>query len=187
MSSRATLFAAFLLAIAGLLYGVKLRNYPYGARPCQLPCTMMALKTFALDHEGQYPNVNDDPFLSLQALFPNYLDGNKLSGISGNMSDAVQRLLTNRTLDSNSCSWVYFPGFRTDDPINLMIIMEARGGIGFNGFRDSEGSHAVGFASGEFRQVSAADWERFLQEQARLRSETIARRDSKLEKAGVKP
>jgi hypothetical protein len=175
VKSRVTMAVALLASLAATLYGAYRWCYPYGSRPCQLPCTMMALVTYALDHNGYFPNVSNHPFTSLESLYPNYVDGDKLSGISGDRREVSRRLGEGRSLDSNVSSWVYFPGFRSDDPPALAVLVEARAGLGFDGSRAPAGSHAVGFASGEAKQIPAGAWDAFLDEQTRLRALAIAR------------
>jgi len=138
--------------------------YPYGARPCCLPCMNMALLSYAQDNGEWFPAGGANPWESLRKV-ETYPD--LLAGITGGRRALLERLQSGNMLDASVSSWVYFPGFREGDPV--AIIWEREPGITFNGHVAEEGSHAVGFADSHWHQVSGTEWSKFLANQERMR------------------
>ena len=56
------------------------------------------------------------------------------------------------------------------------MIWESRDGVTVNGRR--EDGHAVGFVDGSMKQIRSGDWPVFVQTQAQLREQVLARRHS---------
>jgi hypothetical protein len=151
-------------------------EYPYGDRSCMMPCTMMELRYYADANDGWFPRGSSNGVDCLRLMYPRYLGANSLAGISGDQQKVKEYLETGRPLDESVCSWVYWPGFRTDDPPELAIIWERAGGVSGIGRRKPPGTHAVGFVTGEYEHFTADQWPTFLKEQAILRSNVLSAR-----------
>jgi hypothetical protein len=169
MGRRLIIAAGVTALCLGGVLAVYAWAYPYGARPCSLPCVVSALKLYAADHEDRFPDGGKTPQEALRKLTPRYVNVSMLAGITGDRAEVQAAIGRGAELSDLQSSWVYFPGFKSTDDPNLAVIWERVGGVKFNGRRAEPGSHAVGFADGTHRQVRAADWEAFVQEQARLR------------------
>lgn len=155
-----------LAAFAAIPYARK--YYPYGSRPAFLPCLLDALGSYANDNGGQFPNIGQDGYRSLQRLYPRYIQAEYLAGLSGSQI-AVQKLLNSGgNLDQSNCSWVYLPGFCNSNSADLAIVWERESGIGFNG-RAVPG-RAVGLLGGRVVQIPDKDWPQFTRQQAIMRS-----------------
>jgi len=165
-----------ILVIVGFVVGSRCA-YPYGSRSAYLPCVLQALRAYALEHEGAFPEVGSDPYASLQALYPRYTRPNLLSGLSGSKRSARDALRSGNTLTKDSCSWVYHPGFSVDDDERIAIIWESVSGVGFNG-RATDG-RAVGFIDGSMAQISEDQWDEFLIQQENLRDAALSKRSEK--------
>ncbi len=142
--------------------------YPYGSRPAFLPCLLDALRSYANDNGGQFPNIGQDGYRSLQRLYPRYIQAEYLAGLSGSQTAVRKSLNGGGNLDQLNCSWVYLPGFSNSEPADLAIVWERESGIGFNG-RAVPG-RAVGLLSGRVVQIPDKDWPEFLRQQAIMRS-----------------
>lgn len=166
-------FAA-LAALTALAVTAYRSQYPYGVRPCCLPCVLQALREFAEGHSGGFPDGGRNSRDALAMLYPHYLvDRPLLAGISGDRKLLEQEMSVGSGISEPASSWVYWPGFTLDDDPNIAIIWERQDGIQFNGRRSP--GHAVGFISGDMRQVKDDEWESFLSEQKLLRQNARAR------------
>jgi hypothetical protein len=168
------------LLLVGAIWGLYRWEYPFGARTCRLPCMIMSLHRYAYAHDGWYPKEGKTRLDSLRVLLGDGEKGNYigvpdlLAGISGNEEETRKRFFAGTPIDETVSSWVYFPGFRSDDDPQLAIIWERQQGICFNGSRAD--GHAVGFADGHHEQIPQARWPAFLKEQEALRQTTLAKR-----------
>ncbi len=99
--------------------------------------------------------------------------------MSGNERKTLHWLKNGKVIDETISSWVYHPGFRSDDNPEIAIIWESEGGIFVNGSR-SDG-HAVGFADGGYAQIASKDWPAFLKRQEELRNEVLLKRTNSAE------
>jgi hypothetical protein len=172
MWSLAALTTLFAVAIAVYRF-----QYPYGARPCCLPCVLEVLREFAAANNGNFP-TGQNPQTALLKLYPNYLaDWHLLAGISGNRELLQHEMSTGAEISQSASSWVYWPGFKLDDNPEIAIIWERKAGLRFNGKRG--GGHAVGFIGGNNRQVPDDAWNTFLKEQETLRQEALRGRKNK--------
>jgi len=140
--------------------------YPYGARPCCLPCMNMALLFYAEENGGWFPAGGANPWESLRKV---ETDPVLLAGVTGDRAALLERVKNGEMLDHSVSSWVYFPGFRQDELGELAIIWERAPGIGLNGHTVKKGGHAVGFADGHSEFIYGAEWSAFLAEQKRIR------------------
>lgn len=151
--------------------------FPFGPRPCCLPVVMQALRDYAEDHNGYFPQGGRNPREALLKLYPVYLnDARLLAGLSGDRKLLKQQMLAGIEISEDASSWVYWPGFRTDDPPELAVIWERASGVDAISGRASPGSHAVGFADGRCEQVSRNRWFEFLREQELLRRRILENR-----------
>src|SRR5690349_20218078 len=159
-------------------------EFPYGQRPCALPCTMQGLWMYANQHERWFPSqTNSSNTLDLlRELVPGYVAPGVLAGVSGNVSKVRQCLETGRAIDSSISSWVYWQGFRADDDPRLAIIWERAEGVNGIGQRSLSGGHAVGFADGTYRQIAKTDWAAFVKSQEVLRAKVVSGRKADLKK-----
>jgi hypothetical protein len=161
---------AFLILVA-ISFGYYRYLFPYGYRPCCMPCTMLGLFAYAYDHQGWYPETNGPGVNSLELLYPKYL-GVELAGLTGNRSVVMHQLELGQDMGDASTSWIYFPGFSTNDNPKIAMIWERQKGVLFDGRRAA--GHAVGFVDYSFRMIDDSDWPSFTNEQARLRQEAYA-------------
>jgi hypothetical protein len=164
-----------------LVAGIGLRSiyqfyYPYGTRTCFLPCMLGALRTYASEHDGAYPDGTNS-YRALAELHPRYLADSTemLAGLSGDRHRVVQEVKAGRPIGSNECSWVYFPGLHTSDNPKLMLIYERTSGVRFDGMRKP--GRAVGFVDNQFAQIPDEKWNSFVAEQEKLRAEVSAKHD----------
>ena len=132
---------------------------------------MNALRAYAADHHQSFPNTNWDPYQSLEVLYPNYISGKYLAGLSRDPSRTELALRNGEHLAPENCSLVYFPGLFATDDQRIAVVWESQTGIAFNG--RSHPGRAVGLISSEVKQVSDAEWERFLSSQASLRQSAL--------------
>lgn len=154
-------------------------RYPYGPRWALMSCTMSSLWTYANRHNGWFPRGMSNAVDCLRELVPNYLSASDLAGISGSVRKVQDRLDAGQPLDESVSSWVYWPGFCTNDPPELAILWDRAAGVSGNGERTSAGSHAAGFADGHWEIIAGAKWRSFLKQQEVLRSEALTTRASK--------
>lgn len=150
--------------------------YPYGARPCALPCILSAIILYADEHDGWFPKGTADPIEDLSLLVPSSVGPDSIAGISGDRHEAARRFKRGLSLTNGVSSWIYFPGFRADDPKELAIIWDRAVGVGFNGKRAAAGSKAVGFADGSFRTIPANGWAAFEKQEEEMRRRTLSER-----------
>jgi hypothetical protein len=128
-------------------------------------------------HEGWFPKGGQNSHDDLQKLVPSYSYAGSLAGLSGNIREVKRRIKNNYMINSKISNWVYYPGFRNDDPPNLAIIWEIQEGIAYNGRRAPPGSHAVGFVNGTFKQITRSEWKEFMKNQTALRESIIKSRE----------
>lgn len=163
-----------LIAATGILLLVLLTHRDQALRSGKLTTYMGVLFSYASDHDGWYPRGEATPLQSLQKLYPRYDKwGSGLAGLSGDEKTVERLLKQGLPIDSTVSSWVYFPGFRSDDP-NICIIWERQEGIFLTGNRAD--GHAVGFTDGSFNQIPSKDWPAFVKQQEELRRNTLLKR-----------
>lgn len=184
-SNRKRLFAVSavaLVVVGGILYWRGYQHaYPYGPKPAALPIVVNALRVYASDHHQSFPNINWDSYQSLEVLYPNYLSGNYLAGLSKDSRKTELALRNGGHLKPENCSLVYVPGLFATDDQRIAIVWESRTGIAFNG--RSHPGRAVGFLSGEVNQIPDVEWEQFLSNQSFLRQSALrSRTNSQLPK-----
>lgn len=172
---------AYTVAIVGvtltvLVAGGYRYTYPFGFRPAILPSMATALRAYASEHHGRFPNGGGSFYSALQKLYPEYVpSGIELAGVSGNVKSAVRALREAKTLNAANCSWVYMQGFSEEDDHRIAILWESRPGLYPNGRRNSEGARAVLLIGGTITNVTEIEWQRFLDEQGRLRRNGFVR------------
>lgn len=161
-----------LLATAFCGYVAYRWVYPYGARPCCLPCVLQSLRSYADQNQENFPDNVENPLDALRKLYPDFLkDGRLLAGISGDRKKTKENLISSKPLNQEVCSWIYWSGFSiTNDP-SIAILWEREEGISFNGKRAP--GRAVGFLNGTTRQIPAEQWDAFLRDQEKLRKATL--------------
>jgi hypothetical protein len=149
-------------------------QYPYGVRSASLPLILNTLMFYSHENNGEFPAGGETSLISLQKLYPDYSSDECLySGISGDEKLTHKTLKNEGQLNRKMSSWVYFPGFKTSDNVNIAIIWEKQDGITFNGRRVQSGSHAVGFVDGLWKQISKEKWETFIKHQKELREKVL--------------
>jgi hypothetical protein len=164
-----------LIAATGVLLLVLLTHRHHALGSGKLTTYMGVLVSYAHDHGGWYPRGEVTPLLSLQKLYPQYDQwGSGLAGLSGDEKTVERLAKEGRPIDSTVSSWVYFPGFRSDDDPNICIIWERQEGVFLTGSRAD--GHAVGFADGGFNQIPSKDWPAFVKHQEELRRNTLLKR-----------
>jgi hypothetical protein len=183
---RSSLNFAVFVALGVLflsIYAWYRYEFPFGMgmRSAMMPCTMSALRIYADRNGGWFPRQTSAAASSfgadaLRQLVPVYLNAANLAGISGNIREVERRVRMGQELDQSVSSWIYWPGFRDDDPPQLAIIWERSPGVTGTGRRTPAGWHAVGFADGTYEMVSPSKWETFVKEQEQLRAQVLATR-----------
>lgn len=158
--------------------GLYRRQFPHGSRPAYLPIMLQALNSYSAANQGRYPQGNGSSFVALSELYPSYVvyEG-PLAGLSGDRDVLKRDLAKGFGLSSNCCSWIYWPGFRSDDDPEIALIWNRESGIGFNGEKMS--GHAVGFIRGDMRQVPDRQWDEFVKRQEILRANALRNRKQK--------
>lgn len=153
--------------------------FPYGSRPCVMPCLMTGLMSYAADHGGWFPDGGGSGIQSLRLLVPNYVSSDVLAGLSGDRRQLLQELESGNVLSEKASSLVYWGGFRWDDDPQLAVVWDRTPGVNGNGRRAWPGSHAVGYADGRVVQVPARQWSQFLKAQAELRARLYKEREKR--------
>jgi hypothetical protein len=133
---------------------------------------MSALAGNASEHGGRYP----DDLFSTNTIrqLREWGIRQPFAGLSGDVDEAIRRVDAVLPLDTNVSSWVYWPGFRQDDPSELAIIWDRTEGLAFNAARSEW--NAVGFADGSHGGIPKTEWAAFLKAQAELRARVLASR-----------
>jgi hypothetical protein len=171
----ASLSIVLIFIFSGAILYIYHNTYPFGRRTCFVPCTMSALRLYADEHNGWFPDDGKSSVGSFLLLYPKYIgDPKLLAGLSGDRAEVERRLSQGRGFDETVCSWIYFRGFRADDDGKIAILMERREGVAGNGSKCP--GHAVGFTYGVHRQISNPEWEQFQKEQERLRASVLTNR-----------
>ena len=162
-------FLAILVLLTAVCAAAYRLLFPFGPRPCYLPMVMQALVMYAEDNNGYFPTGGRNAREALLKLYPDYITYEFLAGLSGDKKLLRKQMLAGVEITEDASSWVYWPGFRNDDPADLAIIWERSPGVNAISGRAPSGSHAVGFVNGRFAQVSGKKWFEFLKEQELLR------------------
>jgi hypothetical protein len=163
-----------LIGVAGATIAYRFR-YPYGWRPACLPCVLGALRTYALNHNGNFPTDTQGPQEALRQLYPVYLaDWKLLAGLSGDRKELERDMSGHLGLSDSASSWVYWPGLKLDDDPDIAVIWERRSGVRFDGSRAH--GREVGFVGGDMRQISDAAWGAFVRDQAQMREQAFTAR-----------
>jgi hypothetical protein len=167
--------SVLLFAVGGV--GTLSYLFPFGHRPCTLNCMYLALQNYADDHDGFYPNSKLGPLDALRKLYPEYVVGMELAGITGDQTTLKSILESGKPLDKSATSWVYVPGLNQKDGPDLAVLWEARKGILLNGRRASGPVHAVLFNdSFSIKLIPDSEWDKFLKQQELLREKTFKSR-----------
>ena len=176
ISRKVLLVAGGLALLACVWYWHYCWRHPFGDRTCWMPCTITALHHYAERNDGWFPRGMPNAVDCLRVLVPRYLDAPKLAGFSADKVQVVERLQKGEPLNESVSSWIYWPGFRIDDPPHLAIIWERTGGVNGVGWRTRLGSHVVGFVHGDYDLISGEEWPAFLREQEQIRSNVLSGR-----------
>ena len=166
------------ILVAAAYWKVK---YPFGRHPAgiSLPGVYLSLLTYAGDHYGWFPRSEKGPYDALQQLYYEYCpSGKEFAGVSGNIDVVVNALRRGQSLDKSLTSWVYVPGFRSDDPENIAILWESKSGLNCDGKRNNFGGRAVLLLNGTITNVPAAKWTNFLTLQEKICKSILAQRNS---------
>lgn len=164
MSSESKIILCVILVVLASPFIMWRLQYPYGARPCYLPCTLDALQRYAEANQGAFPDA-ETPYAALQKLHPEFLsDAEILAGLSGDRKVAALVDKSGGTLTSNECSWVYHQGLTLSAPPETILIYERSIGVGAGGWR-SVGSRAVGLVQGSMRQMPEAEFQKLMRQQ----------------------
>jgi len=164
-----------LIALVVSLVGYFKWKYPYGMSHCCAKGMGLALRTYAMDHDGRFPTGGDTPEASLSLLYSNYVDAYTLRGKTVPLQVAQAALAKNGKLGPDSCDWHYVEGLTEADDPQIAILWD-KVGLGHNGERLKWGGHSVVLVDGSEQYVSGAKWPEFLKEQKELlaqRSEAV--------------
>ena len=141
------------------------------------------LNNYARDHNDWFPQSDKGAFAALQKLYPDYdtASGKELAGLSVDIDLTVNALKAAEQLSEKTSSWIYVPGFRSDDPENFALLWERKPGISSNGAVDPSGGHSVLLLSGVIVQIPGTNWTTYLQTQEARRKELFSGRKAKAE------
>lgn len=151
-------------------------QFPYGWSHCCDTGLALSLHNYADQHDGWFPRGEATPEASLSLLYrydPTLL--NMLRGKS--VTDAVvrARLEAGELLTPETCGWHYIEGLRSDDPPDLVVFWD-KAGLGHNGERLPEGGRFVGFVGAFTRFIPSNEWQSFVAQQERWRTEIMQQR-----------
>lgn len=150
--------------------------HPYGwSHSCDLQL-QFALHSYADAHDGAYPAGEATPEASLSLLYPNYAGYAQLQGKTVPLEEVQAILESGRRLDPDSCGWHYVEGLRQDDDPRLALFWD-KIGLQHNGQRRPKGGHRVFYVDWHFDDIDEANWEAFLQEQAKLHQERKVKKE----------
>jgi hypothetical protein len=152
-------------------YGCWEYRYPYGHSHCCDKQLMMALHSYADDHDGWFPRGEATPEASLSLLYRH----NEETGYPYLLRGKTVPLETTRgilesggLLGPDTCGWHYVEGLRIDDDGNLALFWD-KAGLGHNGERLHGGRYVCRLNS-DIDFIRTEDWDAFLAEQDLLRS-----------------
>src|ERR1051326_2043876 len=173
--------AVVMITFGGLFILYRHWRYPYGFIGCLVPCFCQTFISYASDHDGWYPKGELTPLESLQLLYKGgYAYWGYFAGITGSEKETKKRLESGGKLDETVSSWVYWPGFRSDDSqlldellpshkYELAVLWEKTAGISIFGDRTRDkGLHAI-CSNSRWAQIPGNEWDGFLKEQERYR------------------
>jgi hypothetical protein len=144
-------------------------SFPYGwSHSCDLILSQ-ALFAYAEEHGGAFPAGEATPEASLSLLYPKYANERALQGRTVPLETVGRILQDGERLGPNSCGWHYVEGLRLGDDPRLALFWD-KVPLGHNGQRNSDGGHRVFFVRAvmDHQYIPGAEWEQFLDEQARL-------------------
>lgn len=159
-----------LTAIGGSVFGYFKWKYPYGMSHCCSKGMGLALRTYAMDHNGRFPSGGETAEASLSLLYSNYVDAYTLRGKTVPPEVAQAALARRGKLGPDSCGWHYVEGLTEADEPEIAILWD-KVGLGHNGERMKGGGHEVVFLDGSSQFVSGARWPQFLEQQQQLLGE----------------
>ncbi len=168
-----TVIVLFLLGVS--LFGYWKWKFPYGWSHCCAKGMGLALRTYAMDHDGRFPTGGDTPEASLSLLYSNYVNAYTLRGKTVPLQVAQTALAKDGKLGPESCDWHYVEGLTEADDPQIAILWD-KVGLGHNGERLKAGGHMVVLVDGSENYVSRAKWPGFLKQQKELlaqRSEAV--------------
>jgi hypothetical protein len=167
--SKVLIVTAIMLVavLAALVVGYRVR-YPYGASHCCILQMSGALRTYADDHNGQFPAGKATPEASLSLLYQgDYANAYLLRGKTVPEKTVEQILKGGGLLGPESCGWHYVEGLTVKDDARIAILWD-KVGLGHNGQRLKQGGHEVIFVDGDRQFVAGKDWDTFLKGQQDL-------------------
>ncbi|MCC6354973.1 MAG: hypothetical protein IT577_13875 [Verrucomicrobiae bacterium] len=166
-----TVIILSVLGIAGALATAAWAHYrwtfPYGRSHSCILAVMLALESYAKEHDGHYPGGETSAEASLSLLHRSGdLDPGTLRGMT--IPEGVTRsvLEGGGLLSPESCGWHYVDGLTRADDRELALLW-CKEPLGHNGDRSRDGGRQVGFLGGEVRWISGARWTAFLEDQTR--------------------
>lgn len=82
-----------------------------GERSALMLNVYFALRNYASDHDGWFPQSDEDSYAALRKLYPRYCpSGRELAGLSGDIETVVAALNRGHSLSNELTSWVYVQG-----------------------------------------------------------------------------
>jgi len=169
---RSAVAAAVVVVLAAgfALFRLSIPVYPYGWSHCCDKGLMIALLTYAENHDGWFPKGEASPEASLSLLYredPQAVDANLLRGKTVPESAVLARLEAGELLTPETCGWHYVEGLRKGDDPRLALFWD-KVGLGHNGEQLRDGGHWVCFISFDIKHIPESRWESFLAEQKQL-------------------
>lgn len=170
MRTRAAIILS-VLGIAGAMATAAWAHYrwtfPYGRSHCCILAVMLALESYAKEHDGHYPGGEKSAEASLSLLHRSGdLDPGTLRGMTIPEGVARSVLEGGGLLSPESCGWHYVDGLTRADDRELALLW-CKEPLGHNGDRSRDGRRQVVFVGGDVRWISEARWAAFLDDQER--------------------
>ena len=139
-------------------------TYPFGPSHCCTAVLTTALISYALEHDGKYPFVEDGPAASLALLIPKYAPLEIVCGKTVDPDEAREYYDRHGTLTSELCGWHCQSGLTTNDNNGIAILWDEVP-LAHNGQRTRKRYREVIFLGYSRRSIPESEWQDFLNEQ----------------------
>jgi hypothetical protein len=152
-------------------------TYPYGVSHCCSKAIALALRQYAEEHQGSFPNGKSSPEASLSLLYTNYEPSlYTLRGKNIPLKLAQAAWDEDLELGPQSCGWHYVEGLLVDDDSEIAIAWDKAWGLGHNGQRIRGFAHEVILIDGSSKGIALKEWPKFAMEQREKLAKLIASR-----------
>jgi hypothetical protein len=156
--------------VVGGVYGYYRYKFPYGnTHRCSKILAGM-LDQYAADHEGRYPQADDDHRLGLEKVLEVSRDQLAMVvGKAGDLEEAEKFYKKSGFLLKGHSSWHYVSGLTTADEGRALAWDKVP--LTHNGMRISYNPREVIMVGGLVEQINESRWEDFLKQQEQIATE----------------